>query len=136
MIYFQKSGLFLFLMFLPQMIFAQSSGDTMADRLAAYQKFEQVYAIEDSWRALSQSIALGLPIEQHDAFQAAASQVDMDRLKMVFRDAAIATFNADELAYLTQVYSNPLGRSAMEKSGRFMSLLIPVIQSEIIAKMK
>ena len=65
--------------------------------------------------------------------------LDLKRFTAVIRDAMVKTFTAEELQALANFYGSPVGKSAMKKTGQYMSDAMPQIQAlmkEAIQKAK
>ena len=60
------------------------------------------------------------------------SQLDIPALTKAMTDAMVKHFTTEELKALADFYGSPVGKSAMQKFGAYMSDLMPTIQAEMM----
>jgi hypothetical protein len=60
------------------------------------------------------------------------SQLDVPAITKAMTDAMVKHFMSEELKALADFYGSPVGKSAMQKFGAYMSDLMPTIQAEMM----
>jgi hypothetical protein len=60
------------------------------------------------------------------------SQLDVPAITKAMTDAMVKHFTSEELKALADFYGSPVGKSAMQKFGAYMSDLMPTIQAEMM----
>jgi hypothetical protein len=60
------------------------------------------------------------------------TQLDIAVLTKAMTDTMVKDFTTDELKALADFYGSPVGKSAMQKFGTYMTDVMPAIRAEII----
>ena len=60
------------------------------------------------------------------------SQLDVPAITKAMTDAMVKHFTSEELKALADFYGSPVGKSAKQKFGAYMSDLMPTIQAEMM----
>jgi hypothetical protein len=58
--------------------------------------------------------------------------LDVPALTKAMTDAMVKNFTTEELKALADFYGSPVGKSAMQKFGAYMTDLMPTMQAEIM----
>ena len=107
--------------------------DSQAEREAAVDRYLAVMPPEEMMEDMAQAMSMNFPPDQREGFRLFILEyVDHGALEASSRDAMIRHFTADEINALTDFYSQPVAKSAMQKMGPYMAEIMPVVQAEIM----
>jgi hypothetical protein len=82
---------------------------------------------------MAEKMSANMPPDQRAQFKAAmTSQLDVPAITKAMTDAMVKHFTSEELKALADFYGSPVGKSAMQKFGAYMSDLMPTIQAEMM----
>ena len=82
---------------------------------------------------MAEKMSANMPPDQRAQFKAAmTSQFDVPAITKAMTDAMVKHFTSEELKALADFYGSPVGKSAMQKFGAYMSDLMPTIQAEMM----
>jgi hypothetical protein len=82
---------------------------------------------------MAEKMSANMPPDQRAQFKAAmTSQLDVPAITKAMTDAMVKHFTSEELKALADFYGFPVGKSAMQKFGAYMSDLMPTIQAEMM----
>ena len=85
----------------------------------------------------AQKMAGSLPENERERFISLMTRlVDQKRIEEAVLDAMVRTFTAEELNAFADFYGSEVGKSAMSKFGDYMSLVMPVMQHEMVRAAK
>lgn len=115
---------------------AASSGASVSKEAAA-QRYLDAMPVSAMVMDTAQKMAATLPKHKRASFvETMTRTVDIRRIEAVTLDAMVRTFTVEELNAFADFYSSPVGKSAMAKFGQYMSLVMPVMQQEIVKAAK
>ena len=82
---------------------------------------------------MADKMAASVPPDQREQFkQLITSQLDIAALTKAMIDSMVKHFTTEELKALADFYGSPVGKSAMQKFGAYMSDIMPAIEAEIM----
>src|SRR5947199_9381257 len=114
-------------------IFVCSATDTPETRRREAERYLQVSPPKALFEDMADKMAANLPPDQREQFKRVmTTQLDIAALTKAMIDAMVKNFNTDELKALADFYGSPVGKSAMQKFGAYMTDIMPVVQAEIM----
>lgn len=121
----------LVLTFVASALFA--AADTPDTRRKEAERYLQATPPKALFDDMAEKMAANLPPEQREAFKKMmTSQLDIAALTKAMEDSMVRHFTTEELKALADFYGSPVGKSAMQKFGAYMSDVMPAIQAEIM----
>src|SRR5216110_2195903 len=112
---------------------AFSAPDTPEARRHEAERYLQAVPPKALFEDMADKMSANLPPDQRAQFKAAmTSQLDIAGITKAMTDAMVKHFTTEELKALADFYGSPVGKSAMQKFGAYMSDLMPTIQAEIM----
>src|SRR5690554_380003 len=100
-------------------------------RLEASKCYLSVMPVSSMWADVTDKMMATMAAGQREAFASIMEQIDLSRLENIMLNAMARHFTLEEINALTEFYSSPIGRSAMEKFGSYMADINPAIQAEL-----
>ncbi len=100
-------------------------------RLEASKRYLSVMPVSSMWADVTDKMMATMAAGQREAFASIMEQIDLSRLENIMLNAMARHFTLEEINALTEFYSSPIGRSAMEKFGSYMADINPAIQAEL-----
>jgi len=114
-----------------QIAFAEELPDTPGNRLAAAEKYLEVYSFKEMMTDFAKKTSMNLPQNERQTYIDFIMQgVRFDVLERAAMVSMVRHFTVRELRAMTDFYSSPEGRSVMKKFGDFMADMMPVIEQE------
>src|SRR5881227_1495506 len=112
---------------------AFSAPDTPETRRHEAERYLQTTPPKALFEDMADKMAANLPPDQRDQFKKLmTSQLDIAALTKAMVDSMVKHFTTEELKALADFYGSPVGKSAMQKFGAYMSDLMPTIQAEMM----
>ena len=112
----------------------QAAGQT-ADALAAADRLIAVQDIDATMREMATKIAVTLPGASEPQQRAFVTEMNaapfLGRYKSFLRISMAQNMSVEEMNAMTDFYSKPVAKSAMQKMGSTMAGIMPFIQTEI-----
>lgn len=107
--------------------------DTPENRTAQINRYLAATPISDMMRDMADAMAMNLPPSDRAAFRDVLTKyINHDVLATAMAQAMSKHFTANELEALADLYSSPVGKSAMSKMGVYMAEVMPVVQAEVL----
>ena len=112
-----------------------SGPDTPETRRHEAERYLQASPPKALFEDMADKMAANLPPDQREQFKRVmTTQLDMAALTKAMTDAMVKDFTTDELKALADFYRSPVGKSAMQKFGTYMTDVMPAIQAEILKR--
>src|SRR5438067_13518855 len=112
---------------------AFSAPDTPETRRHEAERYLQAIPPKALFEDMADKMSANLPPDQRAQFKAAmTSQLDIPAITKAMTEAMVKHFTTEELKALADFYGSPVGKSAMQKFGAYMSDLMPTIQAEMM----
>jgi hypothetical protein len=109
------------------------AGDTPESRRHEAERYLQAVPPKALFEDMAEKMSANMPSDQRAQFKAAmTSQLDVPAITKAMTDAMVKHFTSEELKALADFYGSPVGKSAMQKFGAYMSDLMPTIQAEMM----
>ena len=109
------------------------AGDTPESRRHEAERYLQAVPPKALFEDMAEKMSANMPPDQRAQFKAAmTSQLDVPAITKAMTDAMVKHFTSEELKALADFYGSPVGKSAMQKFGAYMSDLMPTIQAEMM----
>jgi hypothetical protein len=118
-------------------IASSSFGDTIPDTPENRQKQAERYLVAMPSKALIEEITLKMAApsagsaEREKLIHALVSEVDFEAVNRAITNSLVKVFTAEEIKAMADYYGSPAGKSAMNKSGVYMTDLRPALQTEL-----
>src|SRR6516225_1631912 len=110
-----------------------SAADTPETRRKEAERYLQVSPPKALFEDIADKMAANIPADQREQFKKLmTTQVDIAALSKAMTDAMVKNFTTEELKALADFYGSPVGKSAMQKFGAYMSDIMPAIEAEIM----
>ena len=110
-----------------------AAADTPEARRHEAERYLQAVPPKALFEDMADKMSANLPPDQRAQFKAAmTSQLDIAGITKAMTDAMVKHFTTEELKALADFYGSPVGKSAMQKFGAYMSDLMPTIQAEMM----
>ena len=107
--------------------------DTPESRRHEAERYLQAVPPKALFEDMAEKMSANMPPDQRAQFKAAmTSQLDVPAITKAMTDAMVKHFTSEELKALADFYGSPVGKSAMQKFGAYMSDLMPTIQAEMM----
>ena len=107
--------------------------DTPESRRHEAERYLQAVPPKALFEDMAEKMSANMPPDQRAQFKAAmTSQLDVPAITKAMTDAMVKHFTSEELKALADFYGSPVGKSAMQKFGAYMSDLMPAIQAEMM----
>ncbi len=91
---------------------------------------------EDLMKKMVDQMAQAYPPAMEQQFREIMEKVDYVRMEEIMVDALSKTYSVEEMAYMTGVYENPLGKAFMDKMPQYMTTAMPAIQQMMMEAMQ
>jgi hypothetical protein len=112
---------------------AFSAPDTQETRRYEAERYLQATPPKAMLEDMADKMAASVPPDQREQFkQLLTSQLDIAALTKAMIDSMVKHFTTEELKALADFYGSPVGKSAMQKFGAYMSDIMPAIEAEIM----
>jgi len=109
--------------------------DTVGNRLAAAEKYAQVFDFPQIMEEAISSIAQNFPENRRREFiRYMRKSIDLQSLRNLAVISMVQVFTADELEALASFYVSPVGRSILKKFPEYMGAFMPAINEMILRK--
>jgi hypothetical protein len=109
------------------------AADTPESRRHEAERYLQAVPPKALFEDMAEKMSANMPPDQRAQFKAAmTSQLDVPAITKAMTDAMVKHFTSEELKALADFYGSPVGKSAMQKFGAYMSDLMPTIQAEMM----
>ena len=109
------------------------AADTPESRRREAERYLQAVPPKALFEDMAEKMSANMPPDQRAQFKAAmTSQLDVPAITKAMTDAMVKHFTSEELKALADFYGSPVGKSAMQKFGAYMSDLMPTIQAEMM----
>ena len=113
--------------------FVLGATDTPETRRREAERYLQATPPNAMFEDMADKMAANLPPAEREKFkQTLTSQLDVPALTKAMTDAMVKNFTTEELKALADFYGSPVGKSAMQKFGAYMTDLMPTMQAEIM----
>ena len=113
--------------------FVLGAADTPETRRREAERYLQATPPKAMFEDMADKMAANLPPAEREKFkQTLTSQLDVPALTKAMTDAMVKNFTTEELKALADFYGSPVGKSAMQKFGAYMTDLMPTMQAEIM----
>ena len=110
-----------------------TAADTPEARRHEAERYLQAIPPKALFEDMADKMSANLPPDQRAQFKAAmTSQLDIPAITKAMTEAMVKHFTTEELKALADFYGSPVGKSAMQKFGAYMSDLMPTIQAEMM----
>jgi hypothetical protein len=110
-----------------------TAADTPESRRHEAERYLQAVPPKALFEDMAEKMSANMPPDQRAQFKAAmTSQLDVPAITKAMTDAMVKHFTSEELKALADFYGSPVGKSAMQKFGAYMSDLMPTIQAEMM----
>jgi hypothetical protein len=110
-----------------------TAADTPESRRDEAERYLQAVPPKALFEDMAEKMSANMPPDQRAQFKAAmTSQLDVPAITKAMTDAMVKHFTSEELKALADFYGSPVGKSAMQKFGAYMSDLMPTIQAEMM----
>jgi hypothetical protein len=107
--------------------------DTPETRRHEAERYLQAIPPKALFEDMADKMSANLPPDQRTQFKATmTSQLDISAVTKAMTDAMVKNFTTEELKALADFYGSPVGKSAMQKFGAYMTDLMPTIQAEMM----
>ena len=109
------------------------AADTPESRRHEAERYIQAVPPKALFEDMAEKMSANMPPDQRAQFKAAiTTQLDVPAITKAMTDAMVKHFTSEELKALADFYGSPVGKSAMQKFGAYMSDLMPTIQAEMM----
>ena len=110
-----------------------TAADTPESRRKEADRYLQAVPPKALFEDMAEKMSANMPPDQRAQFKATmTSQLDVPAITKAMTDAMVKHFTSEELKALADFYGSPVGKSAMQKFGAYMSDLMPTIQAEMM----
>lgn len=106
--------------------------DTTEARRSAANRYLSVVPMSKMLADMTSEMAKTVAPDKREEFvRHMQKALRVESLERIATDAMVATFTAGELDALADFYGSATGRSAMNKFGAYMAIVMPAIQEEV-----
>ena len=118
------------------LVFAQSTADTPANREKAAQRYLQAVPVQSMVDSMTTEMAKQMPADQRAKFtETLTHKVRWNVIMDAQKSALVKMFTLAEINKMAEFYGSPEGKSIMKKFGPFMASVMPTIQQEMMRAM-
>lgn len=107
------------------------------DKVAAAQRYLTAAPLSAMIDDMTSKVAAQVPEKERAKFvRLMTEELDVGLIETATVDALVKTFTLEELNAFADFYGSDVGKSAIKKFGTYMSLVMPVMQQEMVRAIK
>ena len=107
--------------------------DTPENRLVEMKRYLEAVPPDEIFADMADGVAMNFPPSERAEFRDFMTKyVDIDVISEAMEASMLKHFTADELAAIADLYTSPVGQSAMKKMGVYMAEVMPIIEAEVM----